>query len=112
MNVRGDFRETIRFGRMITGEAFIEDNFRDEINAKFAPLSVDMETASIAQVCHVNKVPYIAVRTITDTEDEIGAGAFFANLDKASQISANIVAGLFKELYENNEYFADVFIGN
>ena len=38
------------WGRMVTGEAFISDDGRKEINDKYSPLSVDMETASIAHV--------------------------------------------------------------
>ena len=32
---------------------------------EFAPLAVDMETASIAHVCYVNKVPFLSIRCIT-----------------------------------------------
>lgn len=88
----------IHFGRMITGEAFIEDEHRDKINTSFSPLSVDMETASIAHVCYVNKVPYLAVRTVTDTAEHSGINEFDLNCDKASQISADIVKAILKEL--------------
>ena len=40
----------VHLGRMVTGEKFIKDNMRDSINEKYSPLSVDMETASIAHV--------------------------------------------------------------
>jgi len=86
----GDNRKNV-FGRMVTGEQFIEDDNRAEINAGFAPLSVDMETAAIAHVCHVNGVPFIAVRTITDTPDHRGAAAFEENCTAASVISAGFV---------------------
>lgn len=52
----------IWFGTMVTGEQFIVDEKRAEINEKFAPLSVDMETASIAHVCYVNRIPFLSVR--------------------------------------------------
>lgn len=89
----------IVFGRMITGEKFIEDEGRELINIKYAPLSVDMETASVAHVCYVNKIPFIAIRTITDTSSHSGIGEFEKNCDKASQISANLVKGMLRELY-------------
>jgi len=90
----------IYFGRIITGESFIEDKYRDELKAKFSPLCVDMETASVAHVCYVNRIPYIAVRTITDTAEHIGVDAasdFEQNCDKASQISADFVAAMLRE---------------
>jgi adenosylhomocysteine nucleosidase len=89
----------IFFGRMITGEAFIEDQYRSEVMKKFSPLSVDMETAGVAHVCYINKIPYIAVRTITDTADHKGINAFDENCDKASQISADIVRAMLSEIF-------------
>lgn len=84
---------------MITGEKFIEDEGPEFINIKYAPLSVDMETASVAHVCYVNKIPFIAIRTITDTSSHMGIDEFEKNCDKASQISANLVKGMLRELY-------------
>lgn len=74
-----DKNQKVYFGRMITGEKFIEDNVRDSLNKKFSPLSVDMETASVAHVCHVNKIPFIAIRTITDTATHTGIENFEKN---------------------------------
>lgn len=93
-----DTKRNIVFGRMVTGEKFIEDERRDFINEKFAPLSVDMETASVAHVCYVNKIPFVAIRTITDTPDHSGVDAFEENCTKAAQISANIVRALLKSV--------------
>lgn len=84
---------------MITGEKFIEDEGPEFINIKYAPLSVDMETASVAHVCYVNKIPFIAIRTITDTSSHMSIDEFEKNCDKASQISANLVKGMLRELY-------------
>ena len=79
------------YGRMVTGDQFITDNGRAEIIATHNPLSVDMETASIAHVCYVNDIPYVAIRTITDTAQDSGEDNFAKNCPKASEISANIV---------------------
>jgi len=84
----------IHYGCLVTGNKFIDDDGRDEINAKFEPLAVDMETASIAHACYVNNVPYVAVRTITDTADHSGIGTFEENCPKASEISKDIVLGM------------------
>lgn len=88
----------IYFGRMITGEFFIEDHYRADLNQKFSPLSIDMETASIAHTCYVNKIPFIAIRTITDTAEHSGIDNFDLNCEKASKISANLVRLLLMEL--------------
>lgn len=88
----------VYFGTMITGETFIEDEHRNEINMKLPALCVDMETASIAHTCYVNEIPFIAVRTITDTAEHGGVEAFEQNCDRASQISANVVIAILKEI--------------
>ena len=81
----------IWFGRMVTGEKFIEDSQRSEINRIFAPLSVDMETAAVAHACYVNQKPFLAVRTITDTADHQAAASFEENCKRAAEISAEFV---------------------
>ena len=58
----------MHWGRMVTGETFITDEGRQKINDKFAPFTVDMETASIAHVYNVNRIPFISIRCITDTD--------------------------------------------
>lgn len=91
-------REKVHLGRMVTGETFIEDGMRDCINKKYRPLSVDMETAAIAHVCHVNKIPFIAIRTITDTAAHAGIQNFEENCKKASAISKDVVLEFLIEL--------------
>lgn len=88
------------FGRMVTGEQFITDEGRERINACFHPLSVDMESAAVAQVCHANCVPFIAVRTMTDTPAQPGTGTFEQNCARASAITAKFVVRLLTELKE------------
>ena len=85
-------------GRVVTGEQFIVDENRDAINARLAPLSTDMETAAVAHVCHVNAVPFLAVRTITDTATHSGLDTFEANCEHASVLSADFVCKLLARM--------------
>lgn len=91
------------FGRMATGEAFITDEGREQITRKFAPLSVDMETAAVAHVCYVNNIPFLSVRAITDTAAHSGIDSFEENSAKASGIAAELTMEVIKELSD----FAD-----
>lgn len=86
------------FGRMVTGEQFIVDEKRPDINARFAPLSVDMETAAVAHVCYVNEVPFIAVRTLTDTAAHSGTATFEENCTKAAAVSADFVRQMLRAM--------------
>ena len=84
----------IRFGTIATGEAFIADEGRAEICQKFAPLCVDMETASVAHVCHVNGIPFLGVRSITDTATHQGIENFERNCEQASERAAAVAMGI------------------
>ena len=50
-------------------------------------------------VCYVNHIPFISIRTITDTAAHSGAGYFEENSKKASIIAKDITVALLKELY-------------
>mgnify|MGYP003099324913 CR=1 FL=1 len=85
------------FGRMVTGETFLADEGgREAIRAAWHPLSVDMETAAVAHVCYVNQVPFLAVRTLTDTADQRGAACFEQNCDKAAWIAKEVTRTLLE----------------
>ena len=88
----------VHFGRTVTGEAFITDEGRAEINARFVPLTVDMETAAMAHVCYVNRVPFAAIRSVTDTADHSGIGTFEENCARAAAVSAAVVLDVLREL--------------
>ena len=88
----------IYFGRMVTGEAFITDAGRQQIIDKFNPLSVDMETGSIAHVCYVNKIPFISIRTVTDTAEHSGSRTFEENLKEASKIAKEVTKAVLMEM--------------
>lgn len=81
----------IHFGVTVTGEQFIADDKRDAINKKFTPLSVDMETAAVAHVAYVNRIPFLAIRAVTDTADHSGVDQFEINCAAAAKLSAEFV---------------------
>ena len=88
----------VYWGRMVTGEAFITDEGRQAINGQFAPLSVDMETAAIAHVCYVNRIPFLSIRCLTDTASHSGTGHFEENCDKAAAIAKDVTAAVLAQL--------------
>lgn len=98
VNISRSYPHNIYFGRTVTGEVFITDDGRDRINAKYSPLSVDMETGAIAHVCYMNNIPFIAVRTITDTAKHSGEDNFRINCKQASEISKSFTLGMIDEL--------------
>lgn len=88
------------FGRTATGECFVDDSNRDAIVATCAPLAVDMETAAMAQTCHANGMPFLAVRCVTDTPALSGFDSYAANADEASALACDAVEALIASLNE------------
>lgn len=87
----------ILFGTIATGERFIESEaHRERIRKVYAPLAVDMETAAVAHVCYVNRAPFLAVRSITDTAGGDGAADFERNCEQASEIAAEITISILQ----------------
>ena len=98
MVIKNAFIQKIYFGKIVTGEAFISEEGRDVIKSRYAPLCVDMESASIAHVCYVNNIPFLAIRTITDTEENSGIEVFEENCISASLNSIELLKLLLKDL--------------
>ncbi len=62
-------RDDLHCGLICSGDQFI-DTMQDvqRIKGNFPEaLAVDMESGAIAQVCHLNKVPFLALRVISDS---------------------------------------------
>ena len=63
-------KNTVYFGLIATGDSFINKKNRSSIIDRFNPLCVDMETAAVAHVCNDHNVPFLAVRSISDTTED------------------------------------------
>ncbi len=69
-------------GRGVSGQAFVDDKpFRLYARSTFRAEVLDMESAAVAHVAYVNKVPFIAFRSLSDLagggEGENEIGTFF-----------------------------------
>lgn len=78
-------------GRIVTGDVFVsDDGLKMEIIKGFDPHAVDMESAVVGQVAYCFKIPYMAIRSISDKADD-GAELTF---DEFAKIAANNSASL------------------
>lgn len=85
-------------GPMASGEAFIDSQGREEIIENFAPLSVDMETAGAIHSCYRSETPFLALRSITDTEDESGMDHFEKNYKIARENAQYLLLEILKNM--------------
>ena len=91
---------SVLFGTTVTGEQFIEHGERDKISRKYSPHSADMESAAVAHVCYLNGIPFLSVRTVTDTAEHNGLSNFEKNCETASARAAEITAAVIMQLQE------------
>lgn len=82
----------IKIGVIATGDIFCAEPWmKDKIRAKFSADVVDMECAAIAQVCYLDNIPFIAVRSVSNTLNDKNANISDENLKLATKRCANIL---------------------
>ena len=65
------YNNKVHIGTIASGDIFITDeNMSKKINNKFNALCVEMEGASIAQVCYLSNVPFLVLRAISDSPNK------------------------------------------
>ncbi|WLR42982.1 5'-methylthioadenosine/adenosylhomocysteine nucleosidase [Bacillus carboniphilus] len=90
---------TYHLGRIVSGESFIEDiEEKTRIVKNYAPACVEMEGSAIAQVAHINKVPFVIIRSISDNADENTTLDYKKYEEMAANQSAQIVLGMLSEM--------------
>ena len=84
-------------GIIATGDIFVTDtNMSNKINTKFNALCVDMEGSAIAQVAYLCKVPFLIIRSISDTPNNNNVITYEEFLEK----SCKKIATFMKEMLD------------
>lgn len=64
-NINKDFNVFV--GTIATGDVFVQDiNIKNRIKEEFNADCTEMEGAAIAQVCRLDRIPFIVIRAISD----------------------------------------------
>ena len=85
---------TVRTGDIASGDQFISSSKKKKelLNALPTLLCTEMEGAAVAQVCYEYEVPFVVIRTISDTANETADIDFPLFLEEvASKYSAAII---------------------
>lgn len=87
------------FGVIASGDIFCtDDKMAEKIHDKFSALCVEMEGASIAQVCYLCNIPFLIIRSISDTPNNENAITFDEFLKMSSDKVADIMIKLIEKL--------------
>lgn len=86
-------------GVIASGDIFCTEYWMgDKINKKFKALCVEMEGASIAQVCYLCKVPFLVLRSISDVPNNDNVVTYEEFLKSSSVNIANKMKQIILEL--------------
>lgn len=87
----------IKKGIIATGDIFCTDiKMKNKIFSKFDADCVEMEGAAIAQVCYLDKIPFIVIRSISDSPNGNNEIDFDKFVELASKRCANILREFLK----------------
>ncbi|MGN1301393.1 MAG: 5'-methylthioadenosine/adenosylhomocysteine nucleosidase [Clostridia bacterium] len=87
--------QKIVVGTISSGDIFLTDiNLKEKIKKDFNADCVEMEGAAIAQVCTLNKVPFIVIRSISDIPNGKNEIDFNEYLKLASKNCAKFISQL------------------
>ena len=82
----------IKIGTIATGDIFCtEIKMKEKIRAKFNADAIEMEGAAIAQVCKLDNIPFLVIRSISDKPNGDNHITFDQFLEKASKRCAKII---------------------
>ncbi|MFC5403177.1 5'-methylthioadenosine/adenosylhomocysteine nucleosidase [Cohnella soli] len=82
-------------GKVLSGDQFVAD--RDvvrKLHEEFGGACTEMEGASVAQVCHMNGVPYVVIRSMSDKAD----GSAHVNFAEFTVEAANRSFAIVEEI--------------
>lgn len=91
-----EFAGHLRFGPILTSDAFMSDPERaDRLRRLFpAALASDMEGAAIAQIAYTMDTPFLNLRSISDIAGDNADASFDENLELAAGRSARFLQAL------------------
>ena len=82
----------VKVGTIASGDIFLTEKvMKEKIRSKFGADCVEMEGAAIAQICTLNKVPFIVIRSISDKPNGSNQMDYNKFADLASKRCADLI---------------------
>lgn len=72
----------VKQGVFVTGDSFVSSKEKhDFLTENFNPIACDMETAAVGYVAHLNDIPFVSIRMVSDGADDDSAENYTDTLD-------------------------------
>lgn len=95
----------VHLGVVASGDKFLSSRSElCKINKKFNAIAVDMEAASIAQVCYINDVKFVCLKIISDSvfkSDETERGNLTTEYSKSKEVFPKVLCESVYEIFSN-----------
>ena len=93
------FDRKVLKGRVLSGDQFVADKaIVKALYAEFQGACLEMEGAAVAQVCFMNRIPYVVIRSMSDKADGSADVNFVEFTRLASERSYQLIAYMVKAL--------------
>ena len=101
--VLGNAGSRVALGRVASGDQFIADAARVQwLRETFGASCVEMEGAAVAQVCSKWRLPFVVLRSISDSADQGASGDFASFSRQAARRAKRVVFGVLERLAETS----------
>jgi adenosylhomocysteine nucleosidase len=87
-----DGAPNLMLGTVASGDRFVQDtDMLRWLQREFAALATEMEGAAFGYTCHLNGLPFVVIRALSDGSSETATGDFEDNLHQACQNSFHLM---------------------
>jgi adenosylhomocysteine nucleosidase len=84
-----------RSGRILSGDVFVASRDKvAELHQELEGVCVEMEGAAVAQVCHLNQIPFVILRSMSDKAD----GSAHINFPEFTKLAAERSAAIVERM--------------
>jgi adenosylhomocysteine nucleosidase len=92
-------RPRLVVGTVASGDRFVSDPRKIEwIQREFGAVATEMEGAAVGYTCHLNEIPFVILRTISDSAGANARDEFESYLKEASKNSFKIVSSMLEAM--------------
>lgn len=90
-------------GTIATGDQMVTDDKKSHrIANRFDAWAIEMEGAAIGQVAYLNDIPYVVIRSISDTAGNEGIELYNNFKDEAAENAVKMIRGILKNYNESD----------